>query len=51
MLSAFVLEADIDLVVLGVRPRARWEANLLGSTAFFASHRLACDVLLVPQGE
>lgn len=49
VLSAFVLEAGIDLVVLGARPRARWEANLLGSTALFASNRLGCDVLLVPQ--
>lgn len=49
VLSAFVLEAEIDLVVLGARPRARWEANLLGSTALFASNRLGCDVLLVPQ--
>lgn len=48
VLSAFVAEAAIDLVVLGARPRARWEANLLGSTALFASHRLECDVLLVP---
>lgn len=49
VLSAFVKEAQIDLVVLGARPRARWEANLLGSTALFASHRLDCDVLLVPK--
>lgn len=48
VLSAFVAEADIDLVVLGARARARWEANLLGSTALFASQRLGCDVLLVP---
>lgn len=48
VLAAFVEEADIDLVVLGARPRARWEANLLGSTALFASNRLPCDVLLVP---
>jgi len=48
VLSSFVREADIDLVVLGARPRARWEANLLGSTALFATSRLPCDVLLVP---
>ncbi|ODS62174.1 MAG: hypothetical protein ABS41_10880 [Arenimonas sp. SCN 70-307] len=48
VLAAFVEEAQIDLVVLGSRPRARWEANLLGSTALFATHRLPCDVLLVP---
>lgn len=48
VLSAFVAEAAIDLVALGARPRARWEANLLGSTALFACHRLECDVLLVP---
>ena len=48
VLSAFVEEAEIDLVVLGSRPRARWEANLLGSTALFATNRLTCDVLLVP---
>jgi nucleotide-binding universal stress UspA family protein len=49
VLSSFVAEAAIDLVVLGARPRARWEANLLGSTALFASNRLGCDVLLVPE--
>lgn len=49
VLAAFVLEAGIDLVVLGTRPRARWEANLLGSTALFAVTGLACDVLLVPE--
>jgi nucleotide-binding universal stress UspA family protein len=48
VLQAFVLEAGIDLVVLGARARARWEANLLGSTALFAVTGLACDVLLVP---
>lgn len=48
VLAAFVEEAQIDLVVLGSRPRARWEANLLGSTALFATNRLPCDVLLVP---
>ncbi len=51
VLSAFVEEAEIDLVVLGSRPRARWEANLLGSTALFATNGLPCDVLLVPGGE
>ena len=48
-LDAFVLEAGIDLMVLGSRARARWEANLLGSTALFAVTGLACDVLLVPE--
>jgi len=48
VLEEFVNEADIDLVVLGARPRARWEANLLGSTALFAVNGLGCDVLLVP---
>ena len=48
VLAAFVEEAEIDLVVLGSRPRTRWEANLLGSTALFATNRLPCDVLLVP---
>lgn len=48
VLEAFVAEAEIDLVVVGTRPRARWEANLLGSTALFATNRLGCDVLLVP---
>ena len=49
VLASFVDEMEADLVVLGARPRARWEANLLGSTALFASSRLGCDVLLVPQ--
>jgi nucleotide-binding universal stress UspA family protein len=48
VLEDFVDEAGIDLVVLGARPRARWEANLLGSTALFAVNGLRCDVLLVP---
>ena len=48
VLAGFVQEAQVDLVVLGSRPRARWEANLLGSTALFATHHLPCDVLLVP---
>lgn len=48
VLEDFVNEAGIDLVVLGARPRARWEANLLGSTALFAVNGLGCDVLLVP---
>jgi nucleotide-binding universal stress UspA family protein len=48
VLEAFVREAAIDLVVLGARARARWEANLLGSTALFAVTGLECDVLLVP---
>jgi nucleotide-binding universal stress UspA family protein len=48
VLEDFVEEAGIDLVVLGARPRARWEANLLGSTALFAVSGLPCDVLLVP---
>jgi len=47
-LAAFVREAQLDLVVIGTRPRARWEANLLGSTALFAVTSLPCDVLLVP---
>ena len=47
-LAAFVEEVEADLVVLGARPRGRWEANLLGSTALFATGRLGCDVLLVP---
>ncbi|KAF1719044.1 universal stress protein [Pseudoxanthomonas wuyuanensis] len=49
VLASFVLEAGIDLVALGTRPRARWEANLLGSTALFALTGLDCDVLLVPE--
>lgn len=49
VLEAFVLEAGIDLMVLGARARARWEANLLGSAALFAVTGLACDVLLVPE--
>lgn len=49
VLEAFVREADIDLVVLGARARARWEAKLLGSTALFAVNGLECDVLLVPE--
>lgn len=48
-IEAFVREAGIDLVVLGVRARSRWEAHLLGSTALFATQRLGCDVLLVPE--
>ena len=48
VLAAFVQETQADLVVLGSRPRARWEANLLGSTALFATNQLPCDVLLVP---
>lgn len=48
VLAGFVQEAQVDLVVLGSRPRARWEANLLGSTALFATNQLPCDVLLVP---
>lgn len=48
-LAAFVREAQLDLVVIGTRPRARWEANLLGSTALFAVTSLPCDVLLVPE--
>ncbi len=48
VLESFVQDAGIDLLVLGARPRARWEANLLGSTALFAVTGLACDVLLVP---
>lgn len=48
VLEAFVREADIELMVLGARARARWEANLLGSTALFAITGLDCDVLLVP---
>src|SRR5690606_10034839 len=47
--GAFVAEVSADLAVLGARPRARWEANLLGSTALFAVNRLGCDVLLVPE--
>lgn len=48
VLRGFVEEMGIDLLVLGARPRARWEANLLGSTALFAVTGLPCDVLLVP---
>ncbi|WP_339826409.1 universal stress protein [uncultured Arenimonas sp.] len=48
VLSSFVDETAADLVVLGARPRARWENNLLGSTAHFAVNKLACDVLVVP---
>lgn len=48
VLQAFAREAGIDLMVLGARARARWEANLLGSTALFAVTGLDCDVLLVP---
>ena len=48
VLASFVEETAADLVVLGARPRARWEHNLLGSTAHFAANKLACDVLVVP---
>lgn len=49
VLAAFVAEVSADLVVVGARPRARWEANLLGGTAYHAVNRLGCDVLLVPE--
>ena len=48
VLGEFVEEVGIDLLVVGARPRAHWEANLLGSTALFAVTGLPCDVLLVP---
>ena len=48
VLVDFVEDVGIDLLVIGARPRAHWEANLLGSTALFAVTGLPCDVLLVP---
>lgn len=47
-LAEFVAAAGVDLVTLGLTPRPRWEANLLGSTALFALGGLDCDLLLVP---
>jgi nucleotide-binding universal stress UspA family protein len=48
VLEAFVAEAAIDLVVLGVSGRSALERGLLGSFSRQAAAHLGCDLLLVP---
>jgi len=48
VLTGFVTDAEIDLLVVGVSGRSRIERGLLGSVSRHAASGLPCDVLLVP---
>lgn len=47
-LTAYALENDVDLIIVGVRPRTTFKKLLIGSTTETLLRQAPCEVLTVP---